>query len=160
MIFECVLICSIAWGSHFSPKRERGEYLEKFYTGRLLPRSNLFFLYLFFVCVRRLSRLRFLRHHKTKEGKQFTWMLSRLLVRVWFGGKGGHGAREALSPQSPLTLFSHRLFAPAPLENPLTDYQLISGSRRLRKVGSKQNTNWKHLDCGFWRWSRGFKAMT
>ena len=34
------------------------------------------------VCVRRLSRLRFLRHDKSKEGKQFTWMLSRLLMRV------------------------------------------------------------------------------
>ena len=58
------------------------------------------------------------------------------------------GSREALSLslslslslQSSSTHFSHRLFAPAPIENLLTDYQLISASRPLRKVGSKQNT--------------------
>ena len=55
------------------------------------------------------------------------------------------GKREALSPQSP-SHFSHRLFALAPLENLLTDYQFVSGSWRLRKVGSKQNT----ITLGLW----------
>ena len=43
-----------------------------------------------------------------------------------FDLEGKVGAREALSPQSPLTRFSHRFFAPVLLENLLTDYQLIS----------------------------------
>ena len=91
-----------------------------------------------FVRVSRLSRFRFLRHDKTKEGKQFTWMLSRLLMRVWFGGKGGD-TWSSLSQIPFNSLFSPSL-CPSPSENLLTDYQLISGSRCLRKVGSKRNT--------------------
>ena len=51
------------------------------------------------------------------------------------------GKREALSHQSSSIIFFSPSLCPSPLKNPLTDYQLISGSRRLRKVGSKrQNT--------------------
>ena len=47
--------------------------------------------------------LRFLRHEKTKEGKQFAWMPSRLFTRVWFGGKGGGNVK--LSLPNPLLTF-------------------------------------------------------
>ena len=51
------------------------------------------------------------------------------------------GTREALSHQSSLNFFFSPSLCLSPLKNPLTDYQLISSSRRLRKVGSKrQNT--------------------
>ena len=101
-----------------------------------------------FVRVRRLSCLRFLCHDKTKEGKQFIWMLSRLLMRVWFGGKGGD-TWSSLSPIPFNSLFSLFL-CPSPLREPahrLSTYFWFLTFKKSREQAEYKNT-----------WIVGFEA--
>ena len=70
------------------------------------------------------------------------------------------GAREALSLQYPLTRFSHRFFAPVPLENPLTvlsTYFWLSTFKKSREQTTEYKNTW---NVGFEADHEGFKAIT